>query len=137
MDCAVIEQKGTVVKVTGDRVHLWVVTAEDCSSCALKGTCPAPKGRVIEVDKPEGYELRPGDKVELEMEEKRGPQALFIMYVLPFFVLMTVLIVVRILTGNDGLAGLAALASLVPYYLVIYLLRKVFERKFQFTIKPL
>ncbi len=136
MECDVIGQQGTVVAVN-DKVKLWVVTTEDCSTCALKGVCPAPKGRVIEVDKPEGMELKPGDKVHLELEEKRGPQALLIMYIVPFFVMITVLVIVRILTGNDGIAGLAAIASLAPYYFIIYLLRKVFEKNFQFKIKPL
>ena len=103
----------------------------------MNGVCPAPKGRVIEGQKPAGMEFKPGDKVNLEIEEKRGTQALFIMYVLPFILLMIVMIVVRMITGNDGIAGLAALASLVPYYLVIYFLRKVFEKKFQFKIKPI
>ncbi len=135
-ECEIIGQQATVVKVNG-KVQLWVVTTEDCSSCAMKGLCPAPKGRVIEVEKPQGMALKPGDKVQLEIEEKRGPQALMIMYVLPFFVLMTVMIIVYIITGNDGLAGLAALASLIPYYFIIYLMRRFFEKKFQFKIKPL
>ncbi len=136
MECEVTGQQGTVVKVN-DKIHVWVISGEDCSSCSAKGVCPASKGRVLEFPKPQGYDLKPGDKVLLEIEENKGPQALFIMYVIPFFLLMAVMIAVRIITGNDGLAGLAALGSLVPYYFVIYLLRRYFEKKFQFKIKPL
>jgi len=137
MDCEITGQLGTIVKIDGDKLHVWVQTGEACSTCSAGSICPASKGRVLVFDKLEDFKFKVGDKVILEIQEKKGVQALFISYILPFFVLITVMIIVRVLTKNDGLAGLAALISLVPYYFIIFLLKRFFEKTFNFKIKQL
>ena len=64
-----------------------------------------------------------------------GLQAVLWTYVVPLVLLMTVLMGASRLIGSDGVAALAALASLVPYYGVLYLLRDRLQRRFSFRIK--
>ncbi len=134
MDCKEITQEGRVVEIR-DNFYKISIYNSACSTCKLKSVCPASKVRVIEV-KQSDLQLNKGDKVKISMDENLGLKALFLSYILPFFVLLAVLILVKILTKNDGIAGLAALFSLVPYYWILHLLRSKYEHKFKFTIKP-
>ncbi len=134
MDCKDIIQEGRIVEV-GNGYYKVSIQNSACGTCKLKGVCPASKLRVIEVERKD-LQLDKGDKVKIYMNENLGLKALFLGYILPFFVLIFVLILVKILTKNDGLAGLAALLSLIPYYFLLHLFRSKFEHKFKFTIKP-
>ena len=53
---------------------------------------------------------------------------------LPFVLLVAVLVVVLLLTANEGLAALCALGSLIPYYFVLWLLRDRMRDELSFQI---
>ena len=131
--CNDIEQEGKVIQITETSYKIYLYN-EACNTCKLKAMCPSSKVKFVEVDKGE-LELKKGERVKVSLEEKQGVNALVLSYVVPFFILLTVLIVVKVLTNNDGIAGLAALASLVPYYLVLHLLREKIDQKFKLTVK--
>jgi len=48
-----------------------------------------------------------------------------------------VLIVTLLLIGNEGVAALLALGALVPYYLLLWLLRDSIGRRVSFQIEPI
>jgi sigma-E factor negative regulatory protein RseC len=48
---------------------------------------------------------------------------------------MTVLVAVLLLTGSEGTAAVSALASLVPYYAVLWLLRDRMRQQLAFAIE--
>ena len=62
-------------------------------------------------------------------------KALLWAFGVPFVLLMTVLVLVLLLTANEGLAALSALAALVPYYLVLWLLRNKMREQLAFRIE--
>ncbi len=134
MDCKQIGQPGRVIQITPESYKISLVNSA-CGSCKLKGVCPSSKTRIIEVDK-DKYDLKQGELVTIYMEENMGLRALFLSYILPFFILLIVLIAVKAYTKDDGIAGLAALGSLIPYYFILFLFRKKLGKKFTFTIKP-
>jgi len=136
MECEVINQYGTVREVN-DKIKVDVIVSEACGKCAMNGVCPVPKTRRVDAVAEGNYTFQPGDKVRVEMEERMGRKALFFGYILPFFVLLAVMIIVKIITGDDGKAGLAAIGSLIPYYFILFLFRKRFEKEITFKIKPL
>ena len=54
---------------------------------------------------------------------------------IPFVLLvLTVFLMVR-LTGNEGIAALSSLGALLPYYLVLYLLRDKLRERLSFGIE--
>ena len=54
---------------------------------------------------------------------------------LPFLLLVGVLVLVLLLTGSESLAGLLSLASLLPYYLLLWLLRDKMARRLSFQLE--
>jgi len=49
--------------------------------------------------------------------------------------MMTVLIVVKAITGSDGWAAMSALFSLIPYYACVYILRNKISSQVYFEIE--
>ena len=76
-----------------------------------------------------------GQEVVVVGELGLGLQATLWAYVVPLVLLMVVLLTAARLTGREGLAALLALLSLVPYFVVLYLLRNRLQQSFTFSIK--
>jgi sigma-E factor negative regulatory protein RseC len=75
--------------------------------------------------------------VMVMMEKSMGFKALFLGYLLPFMLVLTILVTFTALSFSEPVAGSIALISLLPYYLFIYLRKEKIGKKFSFTIKKL
>lgn len=78
-----------------------------------------------------------GEQVLVVMDQALGYQAVLWGYVLPFLLVVLVLGVTYAMTSNELISGLAGLVSLGPFYLLLWALRKRFEKTFQLTIKKI
>jgi sigma-E factor negative regulatory protein RseC len=130
-----IEHEG-IVKSSGiNTVTVSISSASACSGCHAAGSCNL-SGKVEKVvDVAGSYSFSPGDRVILLLRESAGYKAVLLGYVAPFLLLLTVLIVLLEFSVTELTAGLCAIVSLVPYYLLLWILRKQIGRKFTFTIK--
>ncbi len=132
-----ITHPGIVENVTESTVFVKILAMSACSSCHAKGMCNLAEmeEKVVEVRKESGREFRGGDKVTVTMRRSQGSKAVMLGYVVPFLVMMGMLVLVLVLTGNEGLAGLSAILVLVPYYWVLYVYRNKLKRSFSFRIE--
>ncbi len=134
----IIEHKGIVKKIDNDHILVSIITNTACASCEVKGSCSASELEEKEVEVngfTENYHI--GEQVFVYFKESLGFKALFLGYLLPFIVLMIVLISATSLGYSEAIAGLLALASLVPYYFIIYLLNKKIKKAFSFSIRKI
>lgn len=129
---------GTVENTQGGWVKVRIVQASSCSSCQIKQHCHSSesKEKVVEVYAP-GASYRPGDQVVVAASVSLGLQAVAWSFVVPFVWLLAVLFgVMKASGGNEAVAAVAALVSLAPYYVMLYLFRGRFRKHFSFTLKP-
>ncbi len=131
-----VEHKGVVEKIDGRIIRVGFVSHSACSGCHAKGVCSLSEveNKYVEVIH-DGSELIVGDSVDILLEQKQGFTALWLGYVLPFIVMVLTLVIVMATTGREGLAGLSGVLILVPYYLVLYILRDRVREKFEFKIR--
>lgn len=132
-----IKHLGIVENIDGSLVKVKIAQSSACSSCSVKGHCSVSetKEKLIDVYNKNGLSCRVGDQVMIVGATSMGMKAVLLAFVLPFLVLMAVLVVVLEITGDEPVAALASLASLMPYYLVIYLFRNKLARTFTFTLE--
>ena len=137
MSDKIVEHEGIVKAVTEQYVEVSILAKTACLSCQLKGVCSVAdiEEKVIEVPKNINKAYKEGEKVEIEMKESLGVKALLLGYVYPFILMLAVLIVTYALTDKQGLSGLLAVGSLVPYYFILYLFKNKFRKIFTFSIK--
>ncbi len=131
-----IEHKAIVKEIADNSMKVSILASSGCVSCSAKGICNVSEveEKIVEVSKFEGnYKI--GDEVKVYYKQILGFRALFLGYVLPFLLIFTSLIISLIITKHEGLSGLIALGSLIPYYIVLYVTKKKINDKFSFSVK--
>lgn len=131
-----IDHEGTIDQINGDVAHVRINSVSACAACHASGVCGAADQEEKYLDIPlNGESYKVGEFVHVQVARHLGFKAVALGYIYPFLLLMAVLIG-TIASGMDELkAGLLALLSLIPYYLVLYFLRKRIESSFTFSMK--
>jgi sigma-E factor negative regulatory protein RseC len=129
--------EGIVIEGGGGIFKVKIVARSACADCHAKAICAIP-GRVEKtIDVRGSDDIQAGDRVNIVMEERMGWIALFYSFILPFLCLITILFVLYALGIGEVAAALAAVAGLVPYYLILYIFRKRVEKEFVFKAEKI
>lgn len=132
-----IEHSGIVKEITGNDLKVSIIAKSACLSCQLNTNCSVSdiEEKIIDVsvNNPDFYQV--GESIEVFFKQTLGYRALFLGYLLPFIIVLSVLIGTMLLTENEGISGLTALAALFPYYLILYLKKDKIRKTFSFSIK--
>jgi sigma-E factor negative regulatory protein RseC len=131
----VINHEGVVQKADEKSVTVMITSLSACSGCHAEGSCnlSGKEEKIINVTG--NYNVKTGDIVTIIMKQSMGFAAILLGYLLPLIVVMIVLIVLISVKVPELKAGLASLAVLIPYYIVLYFFRKRINEKFTFTLK--
>ena len=133
-----IEHKGRIESIHGNKIDINFIAVSGCASCQLKGVCSTSdlqEKRVEVFDYTNQFTV--GEEVNVVLKQSLGFRALFLGYVLPFLLVLSVLIILTFITNNEAVSGIGALSVLVPYYLILYLLRNKIQKQFNFSIKKI
>lgn len=133
-----IDHIGVIQGIDGSHIDVCITSFSACASCHAKGACSASDSseKVISVFMSDHSHVV-GETVKVVMKQSLGFRALFWGYLLPFILVLTVLIVLTAVKVEEGKAGLASLAILPVYYLLLYLFRGRVTRQFNFEIQPI
>lgn len=133
-----IWQPGVVVSVTPEKVSVRIIARSACGSCTAKSLCGAGDiaEKIIEVKKPSG-QYNVGEQVVVSMSNGLGARATLFGYLFPFVLLIVSLISLDSLGVAELTNGLFSIGVLVPYFFVLWVLRKKFEKRFVFGIQPM
>jgi len=133
-----IKHIGFVESVSGQSALVRINSQSACAACHAKGACSAAdqENKIMTVPTG-GAEYRAGEQVRVSIARRTGLRAVAFGYVYPFLVLMTILIILTAAGASELQAGTWSLASLAPYYLVIYLLRDRISNTFTFKLEKL
>ena len=128
-----IEHQGIIIDIDGKLAHVKIEQTSACASCHVKSVCGASdkSEKIIDaniMDK----SLKVGDQVTIIGQKSLGIQAVLLAYILPFIVIIATLFIANIFTTNELIIGTCALASLIPYFVVLRLMRNKIQAKFQF-----
>jgi sigma-E factor negative regulatory protein RseC len=130
-----ITHEGIVQEVRDNNVIVSFVSQPACSSCNVKSSCSMSGGEVRNLEVPSAGKLyKSGEKVLVVLQQSHGFRAVFLGYILPFLILLISLVILLKLTNNEGLAGLLSISSLIPYYLILWLLRGQINESFKFRL---
>ena len=138
-DCSVdsIKHSGIIKDIDSKQYYVSIIAQSACAACHAKSVCNVTElqEEIIEIPKEETDSYKIGDKVEILMEKSLGPKAVMLGYVIPFIVLLTTLIVSLNIFDSEGIAGLLSLGILIPYYLILYLVKDKLKKAFVFRIR--
>ncbi|MBR1631609.1 MAG: SoxR reducing system RseC family protein [Paludibacteraceae bacterium] len=127
-----IEHTGVVHAVDGSRVLVNIEQQSGCAACGARNMCGTSESRDRVIEARAVGALQAGDEVMVYGEQSLGLRAVLWAFVVPFAVLLTAVVVLNRLLDNEAVAGTLAICSLIPYYIVLRLMRGRLDRKFVF-----
>jgi sigma-E factor negative regulatory protein RseC len=132
-----VSHEGIVIKITDDALLVKILQQEACGSCRAKELCGngTEKEITIPTKYTDCYEV--GSRVLVEMSEELGLRATMIVYVFPFVIILTALMLLLNIGCGEAISGLVALGAGAVYFAVLSLFRKKLSRKIVFTAYPI
>ena len=121
-----ISHEGTIISIEKENLRVRIIQNSACASCKIAGHCQTSesKEKIIEVTTPDYADFAVGDKVNVTESVGVGAKAVVFGFILPLALMMAAIIsAITAFDASVGVAALAGIASLLPYYLVLYFLR--------------
>lgn len=134
-----IEHQGVVTQVAGNTLSVNLINTSSCASCHVKSFCNVSDvdNKKVELLSPSDKNIKKGDEVIVHYKKNLGPLALFLGYLVPFFIVIATLILTLAISHNEAFSGLVSLFVLIPYYGILFFFRNNLKTKFAFTIKSI
>ncbi len=132
-----IRHDGVIVEVTPEYISVEIVASSACSSCHAKSLCgmSEEEHKLLMLPADPYAEWAPGDRVLVCTKKSMGLKAVWISYVIPLAILMILVLSLSPVIANEPLRGLAAIAGVAVYYLLIWIFRDRLADEFVFYIK--
>lgn len=135
-----IRHSGVIDAISDGSVRVRILQTSACAQCKVAGHCNSSesKEKIVEVyNVPDSNALNIGDEVVVTASVSMAANALLLCFGVPLVILLAALALIYVLTSDEAAAALGAIASLVPYYAVLYLYRNVFRERMAFEIETL
>ncbi len=137
MDPEIIEHEGIVECVERGAVRVRITSRSACGACKARQACGMAESqeKIVVVVTDRAQEYLPGEAVLVGVRKKAGRIAVLLAYGGALVVLLAALVVAIVVCGaSDGVGLVAALGSVVIYYLLLWVFRRRIEHTIQFTI---
>ena len=132
-----VSHRGRIVGMDPQWTTVQFEAQSACSSCHAAGLCGMSEmtEKTVQVAPDPYASYQVGDEVEVVLKASMGIKAVWIAYMVPLLALLAVFFGATALGASELAAGLAGIASLAVYYLVVWLLRDRLQNEYVFTIK--
>ncbi len=132
-----ISHRGRVVEVTPEFTSVEIISESACASCHAKSLCGLgeAKTKLVQIPTSAYLNISEGDEVDVVLSASMGHKAVWIAYVIPFVILMAVLLILSGFGFSELVSGLAAIACVLLYYVVVWLMRGKLKNEYIFNIK--
>lgn len=133
-DKSTFVHSGIVSKINGDTLTVALEENFHCESCRAKAACGISESNTkeIEIVNSSGS-FKINENVNVVLKKTLGLKAVFWAYVFPFLLMFFSLIIASIFL-KEWQAGLISILVLIPYYLILYLLKNVFKKALKISI---
>ncbi len=134
-----IEHVGVISKIGEREIMVNVNPESACGNCRANSSCSigATGEKTINVVRMPGDNYSAGEKIMVVLEQSLGLKALGLGYLLPFMIVLALLIIFTALGLKEFIAGILSLASLIPYYAGLFLLREKLKKEFSFRLQKM
>lgn len=131
-----IRHQGIVESVSGSTVSVRILQTSACAGCQVKNLCRASesKEKVIEIEEADAQKYAEGQQVTVAGTASQGMKAVILACGVPTLLLILTIAVSNVCGVREAVAALIGIGILVPYFLVLYLLRDRLKTVFRFKI---
>ncbi|MDR1742337.1 MAG: SoxR reducing system RseC family protein [Dysgonamonadaceae bacterium] len=131
-----IEQQGTVLKTAGNLISVKIACEAACGGCSAKDSCSVveKKDKIIVIEKHSKQQFNIGDTVTVAIRRDSALKAVLLAFVAPFSIILSALIILNFTDITETAAGLISVGILLPYFSLLWLLRKKLNNSFKIVI---
>ena len=131
-----ISHSGVIEQILDGCVKVRIVQTSACAACKVAAHCNAAESKIkiVDVFCSDNSTYQVGQDVVVWASKDVANKALLLGFGIPFLLLICVLLIALRFTSEEGIAAMTALGSLVPYYFLLWLLRKKIQRQIAFHI---
>jgi sigma-E factor negative regulatory protein RseC len=131
-----ISHSGVIEQILDGCVKVRIVQTSACAACKVAAHCNAAESKIkiVDVFCSDNSTYQVGQDVVVWASKDVANKALLLGFGIPFLLLICVLLIALRFTSEEGIAAMTALGSLVPYYFMLWLLRKKIQRQIAFHI---
>lgn len=131
-----IIHSGIVKKITQNYLEVSVTAGNACDGCHARSVCQ-PSGSHEKIIRVEGQYtmISAGDRVVVSMRAIQGFGAVVMAYLIPAFIMVTTLFVVRASGSSDGISALFALVATGCWFVILWLFRNRIQRRVMFSVR--
>ena len=137
-----------IIESIGNDGHICVRITQmaACAGCKVAAHCNSSEQKVkvvyvylsdtngAELNKQDAFPFRVGDNVVVATSQAAAGRALLLGFGLPLVLLLLVLAAMLLAGNNEGISAITALVVLLPYYLILWLLRNRIAGSISFKI---
>jgi sigma-E factor negative regulatory protein RseC len=134
-DSLLIGHEGIVHNITAESIIVKIISVSSCAGCHAEGSCSLSGSEEKKIEIQGNYNLKTGDKVTVLMKKSNGYEAVILAYVIPFILVIISLILLTSMNINELTSGIISILILIPYYVILFLLRNRISKRFYFTLK--
>lgn len=132
-----VSHEGIVTKITDEELEIKIMAQSACAACHAKSACGMGEQaeKILTMPRPKDRDFALNQKVNVKMAIGQGNKAAILAYLIPIVLLLAVLFSCMGMGLDEGPSALISIVALVPYYIVLYLLRDKLKRRFSYTIE--
>ena len=132
-----ISHPGVIDRIEGDCVKVRIIQTSACAACKVASHCNASesKEKLVDVFGCDTAKYSTGQEVVVSASKEVANRALLLGFGIPLLLMVAVLLIVLRWTGDESIAALASLGALIPYYILLWLLRDSIRQQVSFRIE--
>lgn len=122
--------------ISGEFIVAEMSRKEACESCAIKHACGQSGEQhkiTIKSDKASSYQV--GQHIKVEISQSQALYAVFWGYVAPLLLVLSVLAMSYIFFKSEEISAVCSLLGVILYYVLLWLMRKHFQKILQIKIR--
>ena len=132
-----ISHSGVIDRIEGNCVKVRIVQTSACAACKVASHCNASesKEKMVDVICRDTAKYATGQEVVVSTSKEVANRALLLGFGVPLLLMIAALLIVLRWTGDEGIAALTSLGALIPYYVILWLLRDSIRQQVSFRIE--
>ena len=133
-----IQHQGIVESIEEQHVRVRITQTAACAGCNISSHCTSTetKDKLIDVYNDTMAQQRQiGDVVTVTTSGTAAGKALLLSFGLPLVIMFVVFFTATALGCSQGIAALMMLGALVPYYIILWFMRRHIAEKIAFSIE--
>ena len=130
---SVIEHTGIVAERQGNKLLVTITQMAACAGCHARSACGAADMSEKQIEAITNDDtIKVGENVIIYGQRQLGMKAVFLAFVLPFFILIATLCILQRTALHEALRGTLSLVTLIPYYSILSFFKDKLKQRFIF-----